>query len=215
VTKLYKLSELGQLRSGYSSRSDLDPKGDEQPTHWALSMRALHRESRRTIDWSQVDPVVFGKDRKRKTKEIADKDYLLQNGDVLFSMRGLYLTAVYVENPPDKTIVLNNWAILTPKSFVQGRYLVWWFNHPQTQHQIKELARGSGQIFLPMSELRRLKVPIPSQKVQEQIVELNELRQQEKELVQKLENRRNKLFESLTLNLLSQETVKEKSNHDR
>lgn len=222
MTKSYKLSELGQLRSGYSSRSDLDPEVDEKPTHWALSMRSLHRENRRKIDWKEVDPIVLGKDRKKKKdwkteKEevVDDQNYLLHNGDVLFLLRGLHLTAVYVENPPNKTIVLNNWAIFTPKSsLVQSQYLVWWFNHPRTQHRINELARGSNQIFLPMSELRQIKVPIPSLKVQEQIGELNDLRQQEKELVQKRENLRDRFFNALTFHLLTQESAEEKSNYD-
>lgn len=206
MTKSYLLSDLGKLRSGYSSRSRLDAKNDEEPTHYALSMRALHRENRRKIDWSQVDPIVFGKDRK---KSINADNYILHDGDVLFSIRGLYLTAVQVKNPPPKTVVLNNWAILTPAEFIEGRYLVWWFNHSHTQHQIDDIARGSNQIFLPISELRQLKVPVPSLEIQKQIAELDDLRQREKELVQKLETKRNQRFEILTLNLLNRESEKE------
>jgi restriction endonuclease S subunit len=195
VTAYHRLSALGELRSGYSSRTSLDVPPD-QATHKALPTRALTGTSSQPIDWSQLDPIRFEGNAER---------YRVRDGDVLIPSRGLQLKAVFVEKPPEQVLVLNNWALLSPSSLVQGRYLVWWFNHSQTQQEINQLARGSRQIFLPMSALRQLEVPVPSPEVQGQIIRLDHLRQQERELVEQREHRRDELIEALTLKLLETE----------
>jgi hypothetical protein len=195
VTEYYHLSALGELRSGYSSRTSLDTTPD-QATHKALPTRALTGKSGQPINWSQLDPIQFTGNEER---------YLVRDGDVLIPSRGLQLRAVYVEKPPERVLVLNNWVIFSPSSLVLGRYLVWWFNHSQTQQEINQLVRGSRQIFLPMSALRQLEVPVPSLEVQTQIVELDYLRQQERELIEQREHRRDELIEALTLKLLERE----------
>lgn len=184
------LSSLGNLRVGYSVRRKKEVL-PENATHWLIPIRAVSREFER-IDWSALEPTEFEQD---------DSRYLLRDGDVLILVRGATI-AIAVERPPDNVIVHNNLAIFSPRSILDGKYFAWWFNHPQTQKRLSRLILGSSQSFFPFSELKKLQVPVPSMEKQSMILTLHHLRQREKELTQKLEEKREQLSEALIFKLL-------------
>lgn len=191
---LAKLGELGDLRSGYSARQKADVVDPDEATHWLLPIRLIPEANPYDIDWSQLDPIIFSED---------DPKYLLKDGDVVFPMRGLNMKAVYLDKPPEKVLIFNNLAVFSPEKRVAGKYIVWWFNHSQTQRQLSRLVMGSNQIFIPISKLRQLDVPIPTLEIQQKIIDLEGLRWQEKKLYQTLESKREQLYEALTMKILT------------
>ncbi len=190
ATRYSSLASLGDLRIGYSVRRKKEVL-PQNATHWLIPIRAVSREFER-IDWSELEPTEFEQD---------DSRYILKDGDVLILIRGVVI-AIAVEKPPVKVLVQNNWAIFSPKPVLNGKYLAWWFNHPKTHKDISRLTLGSSQSFLPFSELKQLKIPVPSMERQSMILALHHLRQREKELTQKLEKKRDQLSQVLTLKLL-------------
>ncbi|MGK7940808.1 MAG: restriction endonuclease subunit S [Crocosphaera sp.] len=193
---LYKLEDLGYFRSGYSARKKAEIVDAQVATHRLLPIRAMPEVNPYHIDWSRLDPIIFSEEEAKYLQ------YLLKDGDVIIPVRGLNMKAVYVDNPPDNVLIFNNLAIFSPNKIATGKYIVWWFNHSQTQQQLKRLVMGSSQIFVPMSKLRQLKVPVPTFEIQQKIIDLEALHWQEKELYQKLETKREQLYEALTMKII-------------
>jgi len=187
------LAELGDLRTGYSARQKMDAPS-ELATHWIVPFRALSKETK-TINWSDLDPIAFESD---------DRRYLLKEGDILISTRGFFI-AVRADRPPKKTLINQNWVLFTPSPNLDGHYFVWWFNHPKTQRLLMRQQLGSAQIFMPFTDLKQIKVPLPNLKRQKAVARLDQLRQREQELMRQLQTRREQFVQALTFKLITEE----------
>jgi restriction endonuclease S subunit len=78
-------------------------------------------------------------------------------------------------------------------------YLVWFLNHPETQ---RKLFAGSGVSVIRSvlaSQVREIEVPLPSIRKQNQIVALFELRNREKQLVERIESLKSHLMDASLL----------------
>ena len=189
MTTRQVLENLGELRSGYHYRSarDLEPKDD--PNYRAVQLGSLTEDNR--INWDSLEPIHFDGDPKR---------YLLRDGDVLVPLRGMRVVATLVEQPPADAFVIGQWAILSPNpKLIDSRYLTCYLNHPRMQHRLAHLSRGSGISFLPMQEFSKVKVHVPPLMRQQQIARVAELRQQERKLVNQLEELKNTLINAATM----------------
>jgi restriction endonuclease S subunit len=192
VTKIeyLELNSLGKLRTGYSATKKIEVL-PENATHWTIPIRAISKDLQQ-IEWSNLEPIQFQGDASR---------YLVKNGDVLISIRSIFV-AIYIDKIPDNVLVNHNWVIFSPFKRLNPKYFVWWFNHPTTKQYLARFISGSALVsFFSLSKLKELKVPIPTLKQQSAIATLHQLRQRERELIQKLEKKREMLFNALTLKL--------------
>lgn len=185
------LQDLGDLRSGYSSRKKMDVV-PELATHWLLPIRAINDSFQGVISKRQLEPIFFEGDGER---------YTLKNGDILISIRGKF-EATFIEDTPPNTFVLSNWVILSPTKEVDGLYFMWWFNHPRTQSILTKNSQGSSLYFMSMKELKGIEVPLPSEQQQQYIGQLYQLRKRERKLIQNCEYKRDQLFNETTYKLI-------------
>jgi restriction endonuclease S subunit len=160
-------------------------------SNWNCPIRAISKDLQQ-IEWSNLEPIQFQGDASR---------YLVKNGDVLISIRSIFV-AIYIDKIPDNVLVNHNWVIFSTFKRLNPKYFVWWFNHPKTKQYLTRFITGSALVsFFSLSKLKELKVPVPTSEQQSNIATLHQLRQQEKELTRKLEEKREMLFNALTLKL--------------
>jgi hypothetical protein len=116
---------------------------------------------------------------------IYDK-HLLKHGDVLIQARGFRNPAavVAVEFPAISAPGLH---VLRPDpEQVLPEYLAWCLNHSKTQAVIASVAQGSHAPFIAKQTLARVQIPVPPLPVQAQIVGVDQLRRQQRQVALEL-----------------------------
>jgi hypothetical protein len=192
MTKQELLGELGHIRSGYTYRSAKDLESGDNPNYQGLQLNALTDEG--LLDWSKLSDIYFSGNPEQ---------YTLRSGDVLFPLRGSRTIAVVVEDPPQNTLAVGAWAILTPDvRRVNGSYVAWYWNHPDICKQREhKLSKGSKIQFISMQDCKDFTIDLPSLAKQQKIAEIAKLRRQECELVRKIELLKDKLIDTATMQL--------------
>jgi len=126
--------------------------------------------------------------------------YVVQVGDVMFQARGNRNLAFVLRRVPARTLASNHFYIVRVKSdFVLPEYLAWFVNQPAAQSHLTGKAQGTTMMLVPKEAFETLGVDLPPLDVQRAIVELVELRQRERALVQNLECKRDTLIRALSL----------------
>lgn len=93
-----------------------------------------------------------------------------QRGDVLFSVTGSIAIPVLVDTD-DEFVFQRHIAILKPKAqATSGQFLALVLGAPQVREQAYSVATGTAQLTIPLSRLRELLVPKPSQLEQKEII---------------------------------------------
>ncbi|MGP4717710.1 restriction endonuclease subunit S [Psychrobacter sp. T6-6] len=97
----------------------------------------------------------------------------LEVGDILFSGTGTVgRTSVIEVNPENWNIKEGIYVIKPNKEVINSRYLFYLLN---TQYIVKKYSKkivGSPVVSLPMSELKRIQIPIPTLNIQTKIVQI-------------------------------------------
>jgi hypothetical protein len=121
--------------------------------------------------------------------------YLLQPGDVLFVSRGTTNIAVPLNEdtvhpfPEDWSEIIPAYTfyLLRPdRSRVVPEYLAWYINQPIAQAYLTQQSRGTLVKLLPKTIFEELEVPVPSLIVQQQVMEIENLRAREESLLKQL-----------------------------
>lgn len=192
--------KLGYLRSGYSMRKKPETINSDDatvPTHYLIPMKAIGGRQKYHIDWEKIEPIELETPHKYA-------EYIAKEGDLLLYLRGGYLKAIAIHQPPKNIFIHNNWAMFTPNENVNSEYIAWWFNHPKTQYRFKGLATGSNISFLTKKDLETIKVPLPSLDIQKKIADLQSLQEREAELMEKLQVLRTQMINALTRQFLEE-----------
>ncbi|WP_299819459.1 restriction endonuclease subunit S [uncultured Pontibacter sp.] len=136
------------------------------------------------------------------TIEENDK-HLLQEGDVLFVAKGAGNSAVVYSSAFGPAIASSTFLILKPMKTNNGvllpDYLAWYLNHSTTQAYLKSQAKGSSMLSISKKTLEELEVPVPSLQRQQQVLNIQRLRDREKLLTQRLEALREQLVQNQLL----------------
>ncbi|MBD1396751.1 restriction endonuclease subunit S [Pontibacter sp. JH31] len=129
--------------------------------------------------------------------------HLLSESDVLFVAKGANNFAVEYDAVMGQAIASSIFLILKPmKKSVQQvlpAYLAWYLNHPITQTQLKHQARGSSIPSISKKTLEELEIPLPSLERQQQVLRIQQLRNKEKQIIQRLEVLREQQIQSQLL----------------
>ena len=126
------------------------------------------------------------------------KQYVTQAGDVLFLPRGHRLFAAPVIEAPPATIATGYFFIVRPNvENVLGPYLAWYLNQPVFQEQLRPLIRGSHMPLVAKGDFQELAIALPPLDVQRKIVRLNDLMDEERRLVDRLQEKRAELMRTL------------------
>jgi hypothetical protein len=144
-------------------------------------------------------------DRERLVRVNLDVDperYLVRQGDVVFLSRGLRPWALPISEPIRDTTVPSSFYILrTDPRRVRPEYLAWFLNHPRTQSELGEIAKGSNIPFISMQEFREFSVQIPSPKIQDKIIALSRLRDREQRLLREVATLRSQFVDAVCFDL--------------
>ncbi len=127
----------------------------------------------------------------------------LKKGDILFAAKGTKNFAACYENEDMPAVASTSFFVirLNDKNVLPG-YLNWFLNHPGTQTVLKGYARGTSIASISKAVLSELEIPVPSIQKQELILQLNKLRNKEKNIKQQIENLREKEIQNLLINAI-------------
>lgn len=130
--------------------------------------------------------------------------HLLKNGDVLFAAKGTKNFAAVFENHEEPSVASTSFFVirLTDKKLLP-QYLAWVLNSQSTQTLLKGQAIGSSMPSISKQVLENLEIAVPSIEKQKAILQITELRNQEKSLKQKIETLREKQIQQQIINALN------------
>lgn len=133
------------------------------------------------------------------------EQHCLRLGDIVFSARGQQNNAAMVCLEMPNAIASSSLHVLRVKEdVVSPNFLVWFLNLPQTKERLRTMRAGSGIPFISIEDLSQLPVRVPSDEVQQQIVDLVLLHQEEQALMRIIQTKRGELIDGTLQTLLNQ-----------
>jgi restriction endonuclease S subunit len=163
-----------------------------------ISGDAVYLQSSMYNEFGEVNPTV-------EPNVILDKStsrHLLKEGDVLMVAKGAKNLAMVYDSKIGKAIASSTFLILRlmkKESLyyfqTDPAYVAWYLNHPSTQAILKAQAKGSSIQSISKKSLEELEIPIPSLERQRQILKLQELRNRERRITQRLDQLREHLLQ--------------------
>jgi len=173
------LDRIARIFTGYQHRGK---SGDDAaPTHRLVRISAIGDRAP-TVDPARCAPF-------SPASEVGDA--LLGPGDVVLATRGERRCAALAPKPDGPPLVASEQiVILRAGPDVEPRYLAWALNSPACQRQIDALSRGSNIPFVSSADLGEIRIPLPPVETQRRLVALAGLVERERDLAQRLAERR-------------------------
>jgi restriction endonuclease S subunit len=179
-----RLRDIADIRTGYQFRGKVAPEPGGAVK--VIQIKDITDQRRIRTD----DLVTVKLDRPDQ--------YVTQAGDVLFLSRGHRLFAAAVTEAPPVTIATGYFFIVRPKEEnVLGPYLAWYLNQPAFQESLRPLIRGSHMPLVAKGDFQDVEITLPPLDVQHGIVCLNDLMDDERRLVDRLQEKRAELLRAL------------------
>lgn len=126
----------------------------------------------------------------------------IEQGDIAVVARGIANSAALMTGT-EKVVPSNQLLVLSVRTeAVLSEYLCWWLNHPSTQTILTGFHVGTSIPSLSKKELSELRIPIPDISTQRKILNLAQLKLQEKTLYEQLLKNREMMLEGLFQQLL-------------
>jgi restriction endonuclease S subunit len=125
--------------------------------------------------------------------------------DILFSARGEKNSAAVVcLEMPNAIAASSLYVVRVNEDLVSPHFLVWYLNLPQTKERLRTMQAGSGIPFISIEDFGQLPVRLPSDEIQQQIVDLMLLQQEEQTLMRLIQMKRGELIDGALQTLLNQ-----------
>ena len=181
------LGEVSDIQVGYQSRESIHSHANG--SHWLIQARDFNKVHQ--VEWSNL--IRFTPSGNTSKPE-------LRLGDILFLAKGHKNFAYLVNRKVDNVLAANTFYILraNPESILP-EFLSWWLNQTPAQEYIKLNRSGSSLLFVSVTTLSRLEVPIPEIAMQQKIVELQALKLRETDLLNQFLAKRSALIEAVCL----------------
>jgi len=123
-----------------------------------------------------------------RTDDVNTK-HILKTGDVLFAAKGTKnFAAVFEDHNPPSVASTSFFVIRLQDNKVLPEYLVWLMNSPTILLFLKSTAKGSSIVSISKAVLEKLEISIPNIQTQRIILKITSLRNQEKQIRQKIES---------------------------
>lgn len=179
-----ELSKLALIESGYHSRGRVEPR--EDGSHFFLQARDVDGE-RLTY---QTDMLI------RFSPDLSHADGSLKKNDILFMARGSRNYSVLLGEIPNPTLAAACFFIVrVSEKKLLPAYLCWYLNQPPVErYLVRHSGRGVHMPVVRRSVLEKLDIPLPTLEIQKTIVELEALRKEEEELINRLADKRKQLI---------------------
>jgi len=188
-----QLKEAAEIRSGYIARGRIVPRDDGS----YLILQAKDVNSDQASYHS--DALV------RFSPALSGKDWFLKRGDILFMARGARNFSVLIAELPENVLAAACFFIIRVyDSGVLPAYLCWYLNQLPVERYLRRLSgRGVHMPVVRRSVLEGVDIPIPPQRTQRQVSEMNELLQKEQRLYRELAKKRRDMITQICLNAVS------------
>lgn len=127
--------------------------------------------------------------------DIPDR-HILQEGDVLLIAKGAKNNAWVYQELSDPAVASTSFFVIQiKKEIISPQYLAWFLNHAHTQNLLKEMAKGSSILSIRKTDFEKLSIQIPSIQKQNLIIQIDKLRQRQKQIYQELQSLNDLLIE--------------------
>jgi restriction endonuclease S subunit len=193
--KKLKIAEIAEIHSGYQVRdkSELGKVGNLS----FIQVKNLDRNLNR-VSFNELEKLKMNKEMNK---------YSVVKGDVLFLAKG-NISAFLIDDESfindEVYIPMSHFFVLRPKKkIILQEYLWWVLNLKDTHQKLQKFLKGTMMSFISKSDFESIEIRIPSLEEQKKIVELIKLREQERILTQKLEEKKEKLLEAVFDELIS------------
>lgn len=190
-----KLMEIAEISAGYPFRSRIEH--DACGSCRVIQMGDINPDD--TINWQNLT----------RTDLVSFKSvYVVCEGDILFKTRGASHTAVLVDRTEENIIASLYFFIIRAKEgYVIPEYLAWYINQPPSQQQLNRTAAGTDIRYVKRNSLAEVEIMVPDLATQEKIVELFRLRRKEKQLSDKIQEKREVLVNAVMLDAVKHQNV--------
>ena len=123
---------------------------------------------------------------------------LLQPGDVLFAAKGPKNFAWHYPGLERPAVASSSFYVIRLKNTeVLPEYLAWYLNQPSIIRRLKRKAEGTSMPLIRMEHLKNLPVVIPSPAHQKTIIAAQQAAWREQEILDRLQNLKNQLYQTL------------------
>lgn len=189
-TQLLKLSELAEVRSGYTFRGALehDPAGDIH----VLQIKDLRQQA--TIEPSDLTTITW---------EARTAPPLLEPGDIAVIARGDSNTAALYKGSEPVVVTSQFFIVRAKRSDVLPEYLCWMINLPQSQRSLER--SGSSIQAINKASLQNMTIPLPSLATQQKLIGLRQLWDEEDRLIARLKTNREQMLQGIYQQLIKVE----------
>lgn len=145
--------------------------------------------------------------RPEVKKEEISENHLLQHGDVLFAAKGSKNFAAMYENTNLPAVASTSFFVIRiNRDYIDNilpEFLVWYFNHPNSQKYLKGNAIGSSIASISKAVLEKWNILIPDLETQNTILKITKLRNTEKNLIHQIEDLREKKIQQQIINSIN------------
>jgi restriction endonuclease S subunit len=195
-----KLRKIANIQSGYISRKKIE--SNTHGSHFLLQARNVDGDN---LSYSTEALIRFAPD-------LSKKDRVLRRNDVLFMARGTKNFSVLIEDLPDSVLAAGSFFIIRVRSEdILPEYLWWYLNQaPVENYLMRHTGRGVHMPVVTRAILENLEVPVPSMKIQKNIIETNKLMRREQELLDLLAKKKRQLATGVCLEALKDVSGKER-----
>ena len=186
-TPLFKLSELAEVRSGYTFRGALehDPSGD---------VRVLQIKDLRHSAAIEPDKLIA------ITWDARTAAPLLQPGDITVISRGDSNNAALYTNEEPVVATSQFFIVSAKKPNVLPEYLCWMINLPQSQRSLER--SGSSIQAISKGALQDMLIPLPPLATQQKLIDLQRLWDEEDQLIARLHTNREQMLQGIYQHLI-------------
>jgi len=135
--------------------------------------------------------------------------HLLMDGDILLVAKGENNRACLYLNAIGQAVASSIFFVIRLRDGkLQPAFLQWYFNTAYMQEVFAGLSKGTQIASLSKKTLADIEIPIPSMKIQQEILDIQGLWDKEKSLTRTLLNQKDVLYQQLLLNRLKSALVK-------
>ncbi len=186
------LKEIADIKAGYSFRAAIP--GSENGNYRVIQIK--------DVDYRGF---VSSGDLIKAAVDLIKPEYLTQPGDVLFTSRGTNRRAAVVDETTAAAIFVSQiYALKIKTDALVPEYLAWYLNQKSAQKFLEEHASGSYIQNIRHDVLAQLPVVLPPVETQKRIVEIYRLGLQEREMAEKIAEKRWQVVEKTLLELIKE-----------
>lgn len=130
----------------------------------------------------------------------AKEKYFVGQNDILFSTR-MRFNAYQLPKSRTQYIASNSFVIIrTNRDEILPEFLMWSLNSPKVQNKLEHLVGTRSRVpFLSVSVLEELKIDVPSLEIQQKIIELDQLKNKERELIERIISLKEQYIQTILL----------------